>query len=159
MMYSIDLGTPKLEFESALIMVPRDGVTYDWLNNDWVDTQQQIEIEQSDGSATVTGLTRSFPPRDPYLVRIVTPLINTEQGVIEYLQSQPIRSELATSDALRAAIKSQDFQWGKLLSLDWTALGYAPGGTEYCLLPAGGPAISVGLLRLDWATVRVIAAH
>ncbi|KHK55790.1 hypothetical protein PI87_12285 [Ralstonia sp. A12] len=158
-MYSIDLGTLKLEFESARVMVPRDGVTYDWFNNDWIDTQQQIEIEQSDGSAMVTGLTGRFTQRGPYRVGIVTPRIDTEQGVIEYLQSKPPRSELATSEAVQAAVKSQDFHWGKLLSLDWTALGYAPGGTEYCLLPAGGPAISVDLLRLDWATVRVVAVR
>lgn len=153
-MYSINLGMLKLEFESALVRVPRDGVNYDWLNDDWIDTQQQIEIEQDDCSATVIGLTGRFAQKGPHSIRILTPLIETEEGVIAHLLGKADQPELPR-DFLRAAVSSQAFHWGKLLSLDWGALSYAPGGVEYCLLPVGGPAVSVGFLRLDWATVRL----
>ncbi len=59
-MHCIDLGLLQLSFEAALISVPRDGVDYDWLNEDWIDTPQQIEIVQGDGSATVVCMTGRF---------------------------------------------------------------------------------------------------
>nr|WKF61893.1 hypothetical protein HUO10_006425 [Paraburkholderia busanensis] len=52
------------------------------------------------------------------------------------------------------SVHAMDFSWGTLVSLNWSELGYAPGGTEYCLLPNDGPAISIGHLRLDWTSVR-----
>ncbi|GEM_PF-3691496 len=81
-------------------------------------------------------------------------VIEPEEGAIAHLLSKAGKPELPR-DFLRAAVHSQKFHWGKLLSLDWGALSYVPGGVEYCLLPAGGPAVSVGFLRLDWATVRL----
>ncbi|MDB0571799.1 hypothetical protein LBW59_13600 [Ralstonia solanacearum] len=153
-MYSIDLGEFRLDFESAIIWAPCDGTNYDWLNPDWADTPQQIEIVQGDGSASVIGLTGRFAQRGPHAVRILAPSIRTEQGVVEHLLRKAGPPELPW-DIKRAAIKSQDFPWGTLLSLDYCVLGYAPGGTEYCLLPIGGPAISLDFLRLDWATVRI----
>jgi hypothetical protein len=39
-----------------MIMVPSNG-DYDWMNEDWTDTQQEIEVVQGETSATVSGLT------------------------------------------------------------------------------------------------------
>jgi hypothetical protein len=59
-MYSIDLGVLRLDFEAAMMTVPRDGTSYDWLNEDWVEAHQAVEIIQADASATVIGVTGRY---------------------------------------------------------------------------------------------------
>ena len=55
-MYSIALGSLTLDLDAAMIMVPSNG-DYDWMNEDWTDTQQEIEVVKGETSATVSGLT------------------------------------------------------------------------------------------------------
>lgn len=62
-MYSVDLGLLRLDFETATIKVPRNG-DYDWMNEDWIDIQQRIDLVQTEGSATVLCDTGSLLRRD-----------------------------------------------------------------------------------------------
>jgi hypothetical protein len=152
-MYSIALGSLTLEFGAALIEVPCNG-SYDWLNEDWDEIPQEIQIVQGDTSAIVTGLTGRFAEKGPHWVEVISPCIFCECDVVEHLLSKPDTSGQSESE-IRDALRTANFPWGKLVSLNWGSLGYAPGGTEYCLLPSSSPAISLGFLRLDWASVRV----
>ncbi|WP_322012598.1 hypothetical protein [Paraburkholderia sp. J12] len=43
-----------LNLNAAMIMVPSNG-DYDWMNGEWRDTQQEIEVIQGNTSATVIG--------------------------------------------------------------------------------------------------------
>lgn len=152
-MYSISLGPLTLDFDAAMIMVPSNG-DYDWMTEDWVDTRQEIEVTQGDTSATVIGVTGLFAQKGPHLIEVLLPRIYVETEVVEYLLSKPDTSGLR-ENVVRRAVQTVHFSWGMLVSLNWGSLSYAPGGVEYCLLPTGCPAISVGYLRLDWASVRV----
>jgi hypothetical protein len=153
-MYSITVGNVDLSFESALISVPRDGSDHDWLCNAWVDTCQDIDVIQANGYATVLGLTGWATEKGPHVVRLVEPLTDTEQAVVDYY----VRLAFAVKvprEATLSAIQTVSYSWGKLISLNWGALGYAPGGCEYCILPFDSFAICLGHLRLDWAKVKV----
>jgi hypothetical protein len=152
-MYSIDLGLLRLDFEAAIIKVPRNR-DYDWMNEDWVDTQQQIEIVQAELSATVFGATGRFAQTGPHLIEILSPHLYAAKEVVAHLLSKPNTSGLPES-IVRDAVKTDHYSWGSLMSMDWGSLGYAPGGVEYCLLPNDGPAISIGFLRLKWTSVRI----
>ncbi|WP_442782318.1 hypothetical protein [Collimonas fungivorans] len=152
-MYSIPLGALVLDFDAAMIMVPSNG-NYDWMNDQWIDTRQEIEIVQTDTSATVIGVTGRPAQKGPHLIEILSPRIHVESEVVEHLLSKPDISGLP-ENIVRGAVQIAYFSWGKLVSQDWGSLGYAPGGVEYCLLPTGGPAISVGHLRLDWTGVHI----
>lgn len=152
-MYSIALGPLTLYFDAAMITVPSNG-DYDWMNEEWIDVRQEIEVVQCGTSATVIGVTGRFAQKGPHVIEVLSPHIYAESEVVEHLLSKPDTSGIS-EDKVRGAIHTTLFPWGKLVSLDWSELGYAPGGTEYCLLPTGGPAISTGHLRLDWAGVRI----
>jgi len=152
-MYSIDLGLMRLDFKAAIINVPRHG-DYDWMNADWIDTQQGIEIVQSERSATVFCTTGRFAQKGPHLIEVVLPHLYSEKEVVAHLLSKPNTSGLPES-MVRDAMKIEHFSWGMLFSMDWGSMGYAPGGVEYCLLPIDGPAISTGFLRLDWPSVQI----
>ncbi|SEI20717.1 hypothetical protein [Paraburkholderia hospita] len=152
-MYSIALGPLTLDFDSAMIMVPSNG-DYDWMNEDWIEVRQEIEVVQGETSATVIGLAGRFTQTGPHIIEIVSPRIFVESEVVEHLLSKHHTFGLS-ENTMRGAVHTMHFPWGKLVSLDWTKLGYAPGGVEYCLLPTDGPAISTGYLRLDWTSVRL----
>lgn len=152
-MYSIALGPLTLDFDTALIIVPRNG-DYDWMNEEWIDVRQEIEVIQGETSAKVIGVTGRFAEKGLHVIEILSPRIFVESEVVEHLLSKPDTSGLS-ENKVRGAVRTTHFPWGKLVSLNWKELGYAPGGTEYCLLPIDGPAISTGYLRLDWAGVRV----
>jgi hypothetical protein len=152
-MYSIALGPLTLDFDAAMIMVPSIG-DYDWMNDEWIDTRQEIEVVQGDTSATVIGVTGRFAQKGPHLIESLSPCIYIENEVVEHLLSKSDISGLP-ENIVRGAVQTAHFPWGKLVSMNWGSLGYAPGGVAYCLLPTGGPAISVGHLRLDWAGVRI----
>ena len=152
-MYSIDLGLVRLDFEKTIIEVPRNG-DYDWMNEDWIDTQQQIEIVQDEQSATVFGSTGRFAQIGPHLIGILSPHLYVEKEVVAYLLSRSNTSGLPEK-IVRGAVKIDHYSWGTLISVDWGSLGHAPGGVEYCLLPIAGPAILIGFLRLDWTSVQI----
>jgi len=90
----------------------------------------------------------------PHLIEILSPHIYVENEVVEHLLSKSDTSGLP-ENIVKGAVQIAHFSWGTLVSLNWGLLGYAPGGVEYCLLPIGGPAISVGHLRLDWTGVHI----
>lgn len=152
-MYSVDLGLVKLHFKAAIVKVPRNG-DYDWMNEDWIDKQQEIEIVQADQSATVLCATGRFAQKGPHLIEVLLPHLCTESDVVAHLLSKCNTAGLS-ENTVRDATKTDGFSWGALISMDWESLGYAPGGIEHCLLPIDGPAISIGLLRLDWPTVQI----
>ncbi|WP_175751991.1 hypothetical protein [Burkholderia ambifaria] len=152
-MYSIALGPFTLDFDAALIRVSSDG-DYDWMNEEWIDVQQEIVIVQGEISAKVIGVTGRFSEKGPHIIEILSPRIFVESEIVEHLLSKSSASGQGESK-MRGAVHTTHFSWGKLVSLNWMELGYAPGGTEYCILPTDGPAISTGYLRLDWASVRI----
>jgi acyl-homoserine lactone acylase PvdQ len=57
-----------------MIMVPSNG-DYDWMNEDWTDTQQEIEVVQGETSATVTGLTGRSAQTGPHVIEVLSPRI------------------------------------------------------------------------------------
>lgn len=152
-MYSVDLGLVRLDFKAAVINVPRNG-DYDWMNADWIDTQQEIEIVQLEQTATVFCATGRFAQVGPHLIEVLLPRLYTEKEVAAHLLSKPNTSR-SPENMARDAVKVDRHSWGKLISMDWRAMGHAPGGIEYCLLPIDGPAISTGFLRLDWPSVEI----
>lgn len=152
-MYSLDLEVLRLDFVAAMIKVPLDGY-YDWMNEEWVDTPQELEITHSKAGVTVFSSVGRFAQKGPHLIEILSPQVHTEEGVVAYLRAKPGNTGLS-EDALQKAVKVDTYLWGRLFSLDWISLGYAPGGTEYCLLPTGGPAITIGFLSLDWTSIQV----
>ena len=152
-MYSVDLELLRLDFETATIKVPRNG-NYDWMNEDWIDTQQRIELVQAEKSATVLCETGRFAEKGPHSIEILVPHLYGESEVVAHLLSKPTTSGLHES-VVRQAVRVDLYSWGKLISLNWGLLGYAPGGVQYCLLPTGFPAVSVGFLQLDWASARI----
>lgn len=127
--------------------------SYDWLNEDWVETHQAVEIVQADASATVIGVAGRYGLKRAHLVEVLSPGICAENELVRHPLSRPYAG--ISTDTVHKAVKFECFAWGTLVSLNWNSLGYAPGGLEYWLLPPGGPAISVGLLWLDWASVRI----
>lgn len=156
-MYSVDLEILMLDFDTAMIKVPRDG-NYDWMNEDWIETRQRIEIFQGERSATVLSSTGQFSPKGSHSIEILSPQMYTTEEVIAHLLAKPNPSGLPEG-VIRKSVEIDHHSWGNLISLNWGALGYAPGGTEYCLLPDGSPAISIGFLRLDWKSVRICPKH
>jgi hypothetical protein len=56
---------------------------------------------------------------------------------------------------IRQSIKVKNFNWGNVVSLRWSDLGYAPGGDENYLLPANGNAIALGFLRFNWEKLKI----
>lgn len=152
-MYSITLGPLTLDFDAALITVPNNG-DYDWMNEEWGDIRQEIVILQGETSAKVIGVTGRFAEKGPHAVEIISPHIFIESEVVDHLLTKPDTSGLSETE-VRGAVRTVRHSWGKLISLNWKELGYAPGGTEYCILPTGGPAISMGFLRLDWNGLRI----
>lgn len=155
-MHSITVGEVEVSFESALISVPRDGSDHDWLCNDWVDVRQTIDVIQADGWATVTGLTGIAPEKGTHVVRLLAPTAYTEHEVVDYFVRSATTSNVSR-EAIVEAVEINGHSWGRLISLNWSVLGYAPGGIEYCILPTNGCAITLGHLRLKWATVEIRA--
>lgn len=152
-MYSIALGLLTLDFDTALITVSNNG-DYDWMNEEWRDIRQEIVILQGETSAKVIGVTGRFAEKGPHTVEIVSPHIFIESEVVEHLLTKPDTAGLSETN-VRGVVRTKRFPWGKLISLNWRELGYAPGGVEYCILPTDGPAISMGFLRLDWNGLRI----
>jgi hypothetical protein len=155
-MHSITVGSVEVSFESALISIPQDGFDHDWLCDVWVDARQPINVMQADGWVTVIGLTGMATEKCPHVVCHLHPPAYTEEDVIEYFVSLAAAAN-TPREAANNAVVIVSYPWGKLISLNWSALGYAPGGSEYCMLPTDSCAISLGHLRLDWATVQVHA--
>ncbi|WP_155952615.1 hypothetical protein [Pseudomonas sp. URMO17WK12:I4] len=153
-MYSIDLGSLRIYFAAALVSVPSSGVNHDWLSEEWKDTPQKLKIHQDETSVTITGLAGFGAGKGKHVIHVIEPLIKTEHELRAYFLKKAEISKLKQGVLLNA-INSLEYPWGKLVSLNWTALGYAPGGAEYCILPANFSAISLGFLRLDWSTVRI----
>jgi hypothetical protein len=87
-MYSIDLRVLRLDFEAAIMAIPRDGTSYDWLNEDWIDTPQAIEIIQADASAVVIGMPGRYGLKGVHLVEILPPRIYVEDDLVKHLLSQ-----------------------------------------------------------------------
>ena len=157
-MYSVQLGRLVLEFERALIHVPQNagGLDYDsgdW-KDEWIDREQQIEVHQRRHHAMVMGLNGFGKQRGEHRVEVVEPGMTDLHATCDYLVAQAAISP-TENELVRAAVEVTVFPCGQVLSLNWSALGYAPGGRQYCLLPHGLPAISTGFLRLDWKSVAV----
>ncbi|UCJ18772.1 hypothetical protein K5Q02_10560 [Pseudomonas sp. MM211] len=153
-MYSIDLGSLRISFAAALVSAPYSGINHDWLSEDWRDTSQELKIHQGERSATITGLTGFGAEKGQHVIHVIEPPIKTEHELLAYFLKKAEISKFP-QEILLNAVSSLEYSWGKLVSLNWTALGYAPGGAEYCVLPTNFSAISLGFLRLDWPTVRV----
>jgi hypothetical protein len=157
-MHSITVGNLVLSFKSALISVPRDGSSYDWLCNDWVDMSQPIEITQTDLQTTVTGLIGTSTQKGPHIIRYLQPSACSEQQVIEWFARLYTSATSPSIEDINNAVMITSYPWGKLISLNWGALGYAPGGVEHCILPIKSCAVSLGCLRLDWTNLEVHAS-
>lgn len=153
-MYSIDLGSLRISFAAALVSAPCSGINHDWLNEEWRDTPQELKIHQGESSAKIMGLTGFGAEKGQHVIHVIEPPIKTEHELMAYFLKKAEISKFP-QEILLNAINSLEYPWGKLVSLNWTVLGYAPGGTEYCVLPTNFSAISLGFLRLDWPTVRV----
>lgn len=153
-MYSIRLGHTVLEFQRALIhaphLLPHPGTAC--LLPGFLP--QQIEVKQCRDHALVCGLDGFGRERGAHRVEVVTPGIVEADGVLDYLtrQANVAADELGL---VRDAIECADYPCGRVFCLNLGALGFAPGGRRYCLLPHGMAAISTGFLCLDWKTVAV----
>lgn len=157
-MHSIIIGTFEVRFEPALVSVPRNGGDYDWLCDDWMEVRHLIEVEQADGWATVIGLNGSPREKRSHVIRPLQPAAITEQEIFDYFISSALNAHTSLAE-IENPISIATYPWGKLVSLNWTDLDYAPGGTEFCMLPNDGYAISFGLLALDWDTVQLSPAR
>jgi hypothetical protein len=153
-MYSIQLGQVVLEFERALIHVPCDAHDAGELTDVWIDAPQRIDIHRQWGHVKVIGLDGFGAQRGEHCVTVVEPALLTADAVKEYLVTQASRAA-GEGELVRQVLECTEHACGQVFCLNWSALGYAPGGRQYCLLPHGRAAISTGFLRLDWDTVLV----
>ncbi|SFG78048.1 hypothetical protein SAMN05518865_11872 [Duganella sp. CF458] len=156
-MHTITIGAFELSFEPALVSVPRDGSDYDWLCNDWIGVRHLIKIEQADGWATVTGLNGGPTEKRRHVIRPLLPTALTDSEIVDHFVQSAL-TEYRTREDIEKQIAITNYPWGNLVSLNWTSHGYAPGGTEYCMLLNEGIAISLGLLALDWSTIKISSA-
>ena len=131
----ITLLTCQLEFENALISVPSDGSNWDWTCENWIDTPQQIEITQKRSCAVITGITGYGAEKGVHRISEITPPIRSLTVLINYLILKTLDTKVEESK-IRQSIKVENFNWGNVVSLRWSDLGYAPGGDENYLLPA-----------------------
>lgn len=157
-MYSIRLGQVVLEFERALIRVPQkvgapEGGADEW-SEEWADRPQHIEVRQHRRHAVVVGLDGFGAQRGEHRVEMLEPPVHSLPAALAYLVAQAAASE-GENELVRQTVDVAEFPCGQVLSLNWSALGYAPGGRQYCLLPHDLPAIGTGFLRLDWQGVTV----
>lgn len=156
-MYRICLGSGKkvfMEFERALIHVPGKVSWEQGVHAQWEMRSQQIVVRQKKGYALVVGLDGFPPQRGGHRIEIPDPEMRTSSQVMAYLGARASVSQTAWA-VIESAIQVRSFDCGQVFSLNHGALGHAAGGLEYCLLPAGGRAISTGYLCLDWDGVRV----
>ena len=154
-MYSIQLGLRRLKFESALISIPRDlSDSGDWMNSDFVDDIQKIEVIQRTGSAVVVGLSGFGAEKGKHVVETVFPPLQSKDKVISHIVSTGVKEQVQP-DAVRAAVDIAEYPCGLVIALNWGKLGFAPGGRQYWILPFIGDAISLGFLRLNWPTVSI----
>lgn len=56
-MHNLNLSSVSLSFAAATISVPANGAAYDFMNTEWDDEVQEIEIIQEQGWAFLKGIT------------------------------------------------------------------------------------------------------
>ena len=148
------LGNIVLEFDSALTSVPSNGADWDWVVDSWDEVVQDIKIEQQDGFATIHGLTGNGPGKGENRVSVLLPEIKSEQDVFRYYENK-LSGRHVEKSQINDAISTEEYSWGKVIALSWHRMGFAPGGTEYCMLPHEGPVISTGFIKLNWISVKI----
>jgi hypothetical protein len=119
--------------------------------SDWMDSDNQNDDQYLPNAEAERVAKEHIHELDPALY--------TAEEVQNYLANKAKSVNRSTSyiDAaiIDAAIGSELFPWGKLIFLKWHELGFAPGGTEYCILANGLPALTLGFQRLNWNSIEI----
>jgi len=136
-----------------MITVARDVSHHRWRDDAGVYARQEVQITQAENSATVAGLSGSRREMGPHLVRVFHPKVFSE---VEFAWQLAAANHCVTKDEFLSAMVVTDYDWGKLLEINWTALDYCPGGLHYYLLPSDHPVIDLAGLTLDWPSVDII---
>jgi hypothetical protein len=151
-MYSLVVGTIQVAFSSAVITVSRDITHHAWRDDVGAYARQQVQISQEAHSATVTGLSGARREMGPHLVQVINPGVFTETELARHLAAN---AKSVTAEDVLSAMAVTDYDWGKLVEVDWTALDFEPGGRRYFLLPHEHPVIDLAGLKLDWPSIII----
>lgn len=150
-MYSFIVGSIRVPFSSAMMTVSRDISHHDWRDDEGVYARQDIHTLQGLGSATVKGLNGMRREMGPHAVQVLNPRVFTETEPALHLA----RSGGSTAEEILSVMTSTDYDWGKLVEINWTALEYVPGGFFYYLLPLDHPVVDLAGLKLDWPSIAI----
>jgi hypothetical protein len=145
--YTFNIGTVKVTSFSATMQVFSP---HDWLDNTYAGSWRNVEVTQDfiDGSrmeiAKGDRLIQSKYPR----------LLDVPVGSVVDLVSHLEKIYDAT-DRFSRAMRVTGYEWGELVEINWSSVGFAPGGTSYFLLPHDLPCVDLRCLQLDWGSVTV----
>ncbi|MEK8035053.1 hypothetical protein AACH06_29910 [Ideonella sp. DXS29W] len=147
----INVGKVQITFSSAVVTVTRRIEHRDWVDEGGSYAPQEIEIIQAKDSATVVGLSGTQREMGPHQVRVVSAAVFTPLDLARHFQDL----HGVETEALLDAMFTTDYPWGKLVALNWSAMGYVPGGVTHVILPNGHPAVDLGALKLEWPSVEI----
>lgn len=133
-------------------MVRRDISHHNWRDDVGAYAPQDVQISQGERSATVVGLTGTRREMGPHDVRVISPGVFTEVELARLLAAS---TKGFTTQEFLDAMAMTDYDWGKLLEVNWTALDFVPGGLHYYLLPHGHPIVDLAGLKLDWPSISI----
>jgi len=134
-----------------------------WAAENWVEAPLSVLIEQQGSSCLVTPLPlhqqAGFSNIQVFNWQSRPEMVQHPQGISsvgEAVAQFHIATGLAELPA--GSHEVAEFRWGQLLELCWHKAGFAPGGSEYYLFPAGIRPIHFGGLRANWEQLHVFPA-
>jgi len=130
-MYTFMIGAIQVTSSAATMCVPWHG---DWLDD--VDA----------------GTEHARPATGPHDARLLDAPVSDAAALARYLETVHTG---VTAERFLNAMRMRGYAWGELVALNWTALGFAPGGVSHFLLPHDLPCVDLGGLALDWSTLDV----
>ncbi|WP_156116661.1 hypothetical protein [Massilia sp. 9096] len=146
-MYTFIIGVLKVTSSSATIQVFSPG---DWLDNADASVWKNVEVTQDFMAGCDAETAKSRRLNGPDYPRLLDVSISNAVDLARY--SETIHSGTKRFfNAMRVA----GYECGELVELSRSALGYAPGGISYFLLPHDLPCVDLRCLKLDWGSVIV----
>ncbi len=135
-----------------MITIARDITHHDWRDDVGAYARQEVQISQGVHSAIVVGLSGTRREMGPHDVRVLNPGMFTEIELARHLAAS---TKAVTQEEVFSVMAVTDFEWGKLVEVNWTALDFVPGGRHYFLLPHEHPVVDLDGLKLDWPSIVI----
>ena len=148
-MFTFTTGAVTVTSSSAMMHMAKQG---DWLNGEDIGFWQNVEIAQNVTEGTDTATAIKSQVTKPTNARLLDAPISSAIDLARYLET--VHTGVTTKNFLSAMLVVE-YEWGKLVEVSWSALGFAPGGVSYFLLPHDLPCVDLWDLKLDWDSVTV----